>query len=70
MRRTPLTQIVIDTKDDYDIHRWAAEFGVHPLALRAALTVVGPRVTDLRLHYNISDVVNFPNRHTPEKKMA
>ena len=64
----PLTEVIIDPKDDYDIRHWAAELGVHPLALRAVMSVVGTYLVDIRAHYGISDVVQFPVRTAAERK--
>ena len=40
----------IDTSDDEDIRRWAAELGVESVAIIDAVEKVGPNVGDVRRH--------------------
>lgn len=60
MRRQPLNQLVVDPRHEDDLRYWAAELGVHSEALRIAIFEVGPRVVDLRAHFDVSEIIPFP----------
>jgi hypothetical protein len=70
MRKPPLTQIVIVANSEREMREWASKFGVPISELRIAIYTVGPRLTDLRAYFGVSDVIPFPHRGEPRKSRS
>jgi Protein of unknown function (DUF3606) len=58
-RVVPYTSIFIDPMNDPQVQHWAADFHVQNYDLRAAIKVVGPRVSDLRRYFGASAEIIF-----------
>ena len=62
-RPVPYTSIFIDPMNDPQVQHWAADFHVQSYDLRAAIKVVGPRVSDLRRYFGKSaEIIFLENR--------
>jgi hypothetical protein len=48
-RPVPYTEVIIDPESDLQVHHWAKDMHVQPYELRAAVKLVGPRLSDLPL---------------------
>jgi hypothetical protein len=53
-RSLPFTSVIIDTMNDPEVQYWAKEMQIEKYELRAAIRVVGPRLTDLRRYFGKS----------------
>ena len=60
MRKMPFTRTVVDPTNEDELRRLASEFGVTTATLRIAIFDAGPRLVDLRVYFNVSDVIPFP----------
>jgi len=47
-KRIPYTLVMIDPASDIQVHHWARDMQVEPYELRAAVRLVGPRLSDIR----------------------
>jgi hypothetical protein len=62
-RQIPYTSIMIDPANDLQVHHWAKEMQVQPYELRAAVALVGPRLSDLRCYFGRSaHIILLENR--------
>jgi len=50
----PYTLVLIDPASDLQVHHWAKDMQVEPHELRAAVRLVGPRLSDLRQYFGKS----------------
>jgi hypothetical protein len=53
-RPVPYTDVIIDPESDLQVHHWAKDMQIEPYELRAAVKLVGPRLTDLRRYFGKS----------------
>lgn len=60
MRKMPFTRTVVDPTNEDELRRLASEFGVTTATLRIAIFDAGPRLVDLQVYFNVSDVIPFP----------
>jgi hypothetical protein len=68
-RPIPYTSVIIDPASDLQVHHWAKDMQIQPYELRAAVALVGPRLSDLRRYFGKSAPViclmdRRPNRQT------
>jgi hypothetical protein len=62
-RPIPYTSVMIDPASDLQVHHWAEDMQVEPYELRAAVALVGPRLSDLRRYFGKSaDIVSLEQR--------
>jgi Protein of unknown function (DUF3606) len=65
---TPYTSVLIDPASDIQVHHWAKDMQVEPHELRAAIRVVGPRLSDLRRYFGKSaHIIFLENRRRASK---
>jgi len=50
----PYTSVMIDPASDLQVHHWAKDMQIQPYELRAAVGLVGPRLSDLRRYFGKS----------------
>jgi len=50
-RPVSYTSVMIDPANDLQVHHWARDMQVKPYELRAAVGLVGPRLSDLRRYF-------------------
>ncbi len=50
----PYTSILIDPASDLQVHHWAKDMQIQPHELRAAVRIIGPRLSDLRQYFGKS----------------
>jgi len=48
---------MIDPASDIQVHHWAKDMQVEPYELRAAVRLVGPRLSDIRKYFGKSALV-------------
>jgi hypothetical protein len=53
-RPIPYTSVMIDPVNDLQVHHWAKDIQVEPYELRAAIRLIGPRLSDLRRYFGKS----------------
>jgi len=53
-KRIPYTLVMIDPASDIQVHHWARDMQVEPYELRAAVRLVGPRLSDIRKYFGKS----------------
>jgi hypothetical protein len=69
--QVPFTSILIDPANDFEVHHWAMDMQIEPSEFRAAVALVGPRLSDVRYYFgqsaHIISLENWrrPNRHGP-----
>ena len=62
-KRIPYTLVMIDPASDIQVHHWARDMQVEPYELRAAVRLVGPRLSDIRKYFGKSaPVISLENR--------
>jgi uncharacterized protein DUF3606 len=54
---TPYTSVLIDPASDIQVHHWAKDMQVEPHELRAAVRLVGPRLSDVRQYFGKSAAI-------------
>lgn len=67
-RPVPYTDVIIDPTNNPQVQHWAKDLRVQTGDLRAAIKLVGPRLSHLRQYYGKSaDIIAFPDRRTESK---
>ena len=62
-RQIPYTEIINDFASDLQVHHWARDMQIQPYELRAAIRLVGPRLSDLRRYFGKSaDIICLRDR--------
>jgi len=62
----PYTSVIIDPASDLQVHHWAKDLQIQPYELRAAVGLVGPRLSDLRRHFGKSaPIICLKDRRDP-----
>ena len=65
-RPVPYTAVMIDPANDLQVHHWARDMQVEPYELRAAVALVGPRLSDLRRYFGKSaHIILLESRRRP-----
>jgi hypothetical protein len=58
-RPIPYTAVIIDALNDPQLQHWAKDLRVETYELRAAIKLVGPRLSDLRRYFGRSAHIIF-----------
>jgi hypothetical protein len=59
----PYWLVLIDPASDIQVHHWARDMQVEPHELRAAVRLVGPRLSDIRQYFGKSaPVISLESR--------
>jgi hypothetical protein len=67
-RPIPYTDVIIDPMNDPQVQHWAKDLQVQSYELRAAIKLVGPRLSHLRRYYGKSaDIIVLADRRTDTK---
>lgn len=62
-RPLPYTSVMIDPANDFQVHHWAKDIQVEPNELRAAVGLVGPRLSNLRRYFGKSaEIVSLQDK--------
>ena len=62
-RQIPYTEVIIDPVSELQVHHWARDMQIQPSELRAAIRLVGPRLSDLRQYFGKSaDIICLRDR--------
>ena len=62
-RQLPYSEVIIDPASDLQVHQWARDMQIQPYELRAAIRLVGPRLSDLRRYFGKSaDIICLRDR--------
>jgi hypothetical protein len=65
-RQVPYTAVIIDPLNDPQVQHWAKDMRVQTYELRAAIKLVGPRLSDLRRYFGRSaHIIFLENRRGP-----
>ena len=65
-RPVPYTSVMINPANDFEVQHWARDMQVEPYELRAAIRLVGTRLSDVRRYFGKSaQVVFLENKRTP-----
>jgi hypothetical protein len=60
------TSVMIDPASDLQVHHWAKDMQIQPCELRRAVSLVGPRLSDLRRYFGKSaTVICLKDRREP-----
>ena len=60
---TPYTSVLIDPASDIQVYYWAKDMQVEPHELRTAVSLVGPRISDVRQYFGRSaPVISLESR--------
>ena len=67
MQKTvPYSSVLIDPASDLQVHHWAKDMQIQPYELRAAIGLVGPRLSDLRRYFGKSaPIICLKDRREP-----
>ena len=66
-RPVPYTEILIDPMDCPQVEHWARDMQVQTCDLRAAVRLVGPRLSDLRRYFGKSAPIIFLERRLSDR---
>jgi hypothetical protein len=62
-RPIPYSSVIIDPMNFSQVEHWAKDLQVEPYDLKAAVKLVGPRLSDLRRYFGKSaDIIFLKNR--------
>ena len=67
-RSIPYTEIMIDPTNAAEVAHWAKDLQVETYELRAAINIVGPRLSGLRRYFGKSADVVFLSARRADKK--
>jgi hypothetical protein len=59
LRPVPYTEIMIDPMNDPQVQHWARDMQVQTCDLKAAVRLIGPRLSDLRRYFGKSAPIIF-----------
>jgi hypothetical protein len=68
-RPEPYTSILIDPMNDPQVQHWAREMQVQTCDLRAAVRLVGPRLSDLPRYFGKSARIIFLENRLSERQV-
>ena len=70
-KAVPYTLVMIDPASDIQVHHWARDMQIEPHELRAAVRLVGPRLSDLRQYFGKSAVIiSLENRRRGRRTVS
>jgi Protein of unknown function (DUF3606) len=70
-RPIPYTSVIVDPMNCPQVEHWAKDLQVQPYDLRAAISVVGPRLSDLRRYFGRSaHIIFLDNRRNKSQTMG
>lgn len=66
----PYTSVIIDPESDLQVHHWAEDMQIQAYELRAAVMLVGPRLSDLRRYFGKSAPVICLKDRRPDRQVT
>ena len=67
-RPTPYTAVIIDPMNDPQVQHWAKDLQVETYELRAAIKLIGPRLSDLRRYFGKSAPIICLQDRRPDRQ--
>jgi hypothetical protein len=64
-RPIPYTDVIIDPMNELQVQHWSKDLHVQSYELRAAIKLVGPRLSHLRRYYG-ADIICLKDRRQPK----
>ncbi|WP_192733949.1 DUF3606 domain-containing protein [Bradyrhizobium sp. OAE829] len=70
-RPVPYTDVIIDPMNGPQVEHWAKDLQVQTYELRAAIKLIGPRLSHLRRYYGRSaDIIVLSDRRAQSRQTA
>jgi hypothetical protein len=69
-RPTPYTAVIIDPTNDPQVQHWAEDLQVETYELRAAIKLIGPRLSDLRRYFGKSAPIIYLHDRRPDRQTS
>jgi hypothetical protein len=68
LRPVPYTEIMIDPRNDPQVQHWARDMQVQTCDLKAAVRLIGPRLSDLRRYFGKSAPIIFLDNRLADRQ--